>query len=68
MLAWELIFPLGALALAVTLAVMLWRNHNRNKAVDPITEAATREEYDHPDRYDRVTRDRLDAEAQRRKT
>lgn len=67
MLAWEMIYPLGALALGVILAVFLWRNHRRNKAVDPITEAATREEYDHPDRYDRTTHDKLEAEAERRR-
>ena len=26
MLAWELIYPLGALALGIVLAVVLWRN------------------------------------------
>ncbi|MBA4000644.1 hypothetical protein [Brevundimonas sp.] len=67
MLAWELVYPLGALALGVVLAVMLWRNHKRNKRVDPVTEAATREQYDHPDRYDRKTHDQFEAEADRRK-
>ena len=66
MLAWEMIYPIGALILAVALGVALWRNHRRNKAVDPITEAATREEYDHPERYDRTTHDQLEAEAERR--
>lgn len=66
-MAWEIIYPLGALALGVVLAVVLWRNHRRNKAVDPITEAAVREEYDNPERYDRVTHDLLEAEAERRK-
>ena len=67
MLAWELVYPLGALALGIVLAVVLWRNHNRNKHVDPVTEAATREEYDHPDRYDNKTHDQDEAEADRRK-
>ncbi|MEH6663500.1 MAG: hypothetical protein V7678_01505 [Brevundimonas sp.] len=67
MLAWELVFPLGVLALGAVLAVMLWRNHTRNKHVDPVTEAATREEYDHPDRYDARTREGYEAEADRRK-
>ncbi|MBL8772501.1 MAG: hypothetical protein JNK30_14050 [Phenylobacterium sp.] len=47
----ELWYGLGALAL---LAVIVWavmQNRRRNRANDPITEAATREEYSHPDRY-----------------
>ncbi|MFT4956441.1 MAG: hypothetical protein ACI8U3_002848 [Brevundimonas sp.] len=67
MLTWELVFPLGALALGVVLAVMLWRNKHRNKRVDPVTQAATREEYDYPDRYDDKTHDQYEAEAERRK-
>lgn len=66
-MAWELVFPLGALLLGAALAVFLWRNHARNRHVDPVTEAATREEYDHPDRYDRNTHDQYEAEADRRK-
>ena len=67
MLTWELVFPLGALALGVVLAVMLWRNKHRNKRVDAVTQAATKEEYDHPDRYDSKTHDQFEAEADRRK-
>ena len=67
MLTWELVFPLGALALGVVLAVMLWRNKHRNKRVDAVTQAATKEEYDHPDRYDIKTHDQFEAEADRRK-
>jgi len=67
MLAWEIAFPLGVLLLGVALALGLWRNHRRDKSVDPVTEAATREEYDHPDRYDHGGRDRLAAEAERRR-
>jgi hypothetical protein len=49
----ELWFGLGALAL---LAVIVWgvmQNRRRNRANDAITEAATHEEYSHPDRYKR---------------
>lgn len=66
-MAWEIAFPLGALLLGVALALALWRNHRRDRSVDIVTEAATREEYDHPDRYDRDSRDRLAAEAERRR-
>ena len=47
----ELLYGVGALAL---LAVIVWgyvQYKSRNRANDPITEAATREEYDHPDTY-----------------
>ena len=53
MLTPEILYGLGALVL---LAVLVWgvtQYKTRNKANDPITEAATREEYDHPDRYAR---------------
>ena len=51
MLTPEILYGLGALVL---LAAIVWgyaQYKTRNKANDPITEAATREEYDHPDRY-----------------
>ncbi|RAK65346.1 hypothetical protein [Phenylobacterium kunshanense] len=54
----EVLWGVGALVL---LAVMVWaatQYHRRNKANDPLTEAATREEYSHPDTYPE-TRERL---------
>ena len=53
MLTPEILYGLGALVL---LAVLVWgitQYKTRNKANDPLTEAATREEYDHPETYDR---------------
>lgn len=47
----EIFFGLGALVL---LAVLVWgmiQYKRRNRANDPITEAATRAEYDRPDTY-----------------
>jgi hypothetical protein len=48
---YEAVYGLGALVL---FGVLLWgfvQYKRRNRANDPITEAATREEYDHPDTY-----------------
>jgi hypothetical protein len=47
----ELIYGLGALVLMVALVWGIVQYKTRNKANDALTEAATREEYDHPDRY-----------------
>ena len=50
-MAWELVWGIGVLVL---LAVMVWgatQYARRNKANDPLTEKATREEYSHPDTY-----------------
>ena len=49
----EIFYGLGALLLFAALAWAVLRVRGRNKANDPITEAATRDEYDHPDRYKR---------------
>lgn len=50
----ELFYGLGAVVLLVGIAYALVWYNNRNKSADPITEAATREQYDHPDRYQRT--------------
>lgn len=53
MLTPEILYGLGALLL---LAVLVWgvtQYRRRNRANDPVTEDATRAEYDHPDTYDR---------------
>lgn len=53
----EVFYGLGALLL---LAVLIWavsRNKGRNRANDAITEAATREEYDHPETYEETRRE-----------
>lgn len=47
----ELLYGVGALLLAAALVWGVVQYRTRNKANDPLTEAATREEYDHPDRY-----------------
>ena len=51
MLPHELTYGLGALLLLAVLVYGFVQYKRRNRANDPITEAATREEYDHPDTY-----------------
>lgn len=53
-LSWELLYGLGALFIALAIAYGLMRNRGRNKANDAITEQATLEEYQHPERYERT--------------
>jgi hypothetical protein len=48
-LAWEMVYPLGALLLLVVLGVVWWRYRNRDRSLDPVTEKATRELWDHPE-------------------
>ncbi|MDZ4375041.1 MAG: hypothetical protein U1C74_26975 [Phenylobacterium sp.] len=47
----EVMYGVGALLLLAAIGYGMWRSKTRNRANDPITEAATREEYDHPDTY-----------------
>lgn len=48
----ELLYGVGALLLAAALVWGIIQYRTRNKANDPLTEAATRDEYDHPDTYE----------------
>jgi hypothetical protein len=48
----EVFYGLGALALLAGLVWGITQYKRRNRANDPITEAATRAEYDHPDTYE----------------
>lgn len=50
-MAWELLYGLGALALLAALVWGMARYKSRNRANDAVSETATREEYDRPDRY-----------------
>lgn len=58
----ELWYGLGALALVLVIAWAMWRVRTRNKANDPITEAATRELREDPVAYEEGGRDRLKAQ------
>lgn len=49
---WESLWHLGWVVLGGVLAFAVWRYHRRNRANDPVTEEATREFREHPERYD----------------
>jgi hypothetical protein len=51
MLTPEVLYGLGALVLLAALVWGITQYKTRNRANDAVTEAATREEYDHPDTY-----------------
>ena len=46
---------IGAIILGLVLAYAIFRNRSRNPRNEQIAEAATREEYRHPDSYDPQT-------------
>jgi hypothetical protein len=49
----EMFYGLGVLALAAGLVWGVMQVRRRNRANDPLTDAATREEYDNPQEYQR---------------
>lgn len=53
MLTPEILWGVGALVLLAALVWGMTQYKRRNRANDPITERATRAEYDHPDTYQR---------------
>lgn len=57
MISWEIVYGLGALVLAGAIAWAILRNRARNRANDPLTEAATRADYDHPEAREEITRE-----------
>lgn len=52
--SWEVLYVLGALLVGGAIAYGAIRYYTRNRRNDAITEQATREEYQHPERYDRT--------------
>jgi hypothetical protein len=48
----ELLYILGAGLLFGALLYGVYRDRTRNKRTDAITEAATKEQYEHPERYE----------------
>ena len=46
--SYEILYGLGALILAIAIAWGVIQYNRRNKALDRLTEHATREEYDRP--------------------
>jgi hypothetical protein len=59
MFPWEWGYLVGAVLLGGGLAWAIWRNAHRNKANDAITEEATRELYQEPERYEHGGREAL---------
>ena len=59
MLSIEMLYVLGLLLVGVAIAFGIRRSSTRNKANDAVSEAATRELYKDPDRYEAVTQDKL---------
>lgn len=53
----EIVYGAGAAVLLVAIAWGFYRDKTRNKRNDAITEAATREQYQHPDRYQRTQKE-----------
>jgi hypothetical protein len=51
----EVFYGIGAIVLLAVLAWGLMRNRGRNRRMDPVTDQATRAEYDDPKAYERDT-------------
>lgn len=50
-MGYELLYFIGALVLLAAIGYGVYRDKTRDKRKDVITEAATREQYRHPERY-----------------
>ena len=59
MLSIEILYVVGILLVGAAIAFGLRHSSRRNKSNDTGREAATRELYQHPDRYEDRTRDEL---------
>jgi hypothetical protein len=57
MITWEIFYGIGALVLAAAIVWAILRNRARNRANDPLTEAATKADYDHPEAREAITRE-----------
>ncbi len=62
-MAWESIYPIGAVLLFIGIAWGALQNRRRSPREKKITEMATRELHKHPDRYEQETHDTLKASA-----
>ena len=56
-ISWELVYSIGALVLLCAIVYGVMQNTKRNRANDPITEAATRESYKNPEGYKEERKD-----------
>ncbi|OYW93744.1 MAG: hypothetical protein B7Z13_06440 [Caulobacterales bacterium 32-67-6] len=56
-LSWEVMFPIGAALLGLAIAYGLFRYSRRDRRNDSLSEQATREVYQHPERANRTADD-----------
>jgi hypothetical protein len=54
---------IGVIMLGVAIGWGIYRYNRRPRSNEPLTEAATKELYEHPDRYERETHDKLASKA-----
>lgn len=57
----EFVYVLGAGILLLALGLAVFSEKTRNRSKDGLTEAATREQYRHPERYERTQKQFEDA-------
>lgn len=62
-MAWEIVYPIGAVLLLLGIAWAVWRNSRRSPREKAISEAAAREMQKHPESYEQGGRQALEAEA-----
>lgn len=60
-MGYELLFFIGAIVLLAAIAYGVFRDKTRDRSKDVLTEAATREQYEHPERYRRTQKQFEDA-------
>ena len=56
---WEALYVIGLLILVAGFAYGIWQSRTKNKTNKGITQAATKEMYTHPDRYEASTKQQL---------
>jgi hypothetical protein len=57
---YEIFYGIGAVILGLGIAWAIFDSKRRNRANDPITEEATRKQYDQPSRYDDEIRPQME--------
>lgn len=60
-MGYELFYFLGAIVLLLAIGYGIFRDRTRNKRKDALTDAATREQYRHPERYQETQKSFEDA-------
>ena len=55
-MGYELLYFIGAIVLLAAIGYGVYRDKTRNRRKDALTEAATREQYRHPERYQEMRR------------